>query len=196
MTMRRYVVCMIALLMLASVPASAQEVLWQDQFDQGLRNWDIVVGTWIAVNMDGRQVLTQRDESGGRLIVSATDFWDDYRVEADVLSETPTAGPHLVFRLQTTQQFYFARLRVDHQTAEVYVNRNGEYTRLAVVPFVSEVNRWYRLGVTVVGDSITVDVDGEVIIELTDSTLSSGKIGFRTVNTVARFADVVVSSVK
>lgn len=195
MTTLRMLTAVVALLML-TVAVGAQEVFWQDKFDQGMRYWDVSSGTWIVVNMDGRYVMTQREETGAQLILSATDSWEDYRVEVDVLSETVSAGPHLLFRVQSTQMYYFARIRVDHQTVEVYVNNNREFTRLAVVPFASESNTWYRLGVTAVGDAITVDVDGEVVIELNDSTIGSGKVGFRTVNTVARYADIVVLSVE
>ena len=58
----------------------------------------------------------------------------------------------------------------------------GTYTTLAVSPFSQgnvELDRWYELSFSVVGDVLTFSVDGQVEATVQDATLSWGTMGVR-----------------
>ena len=99
----------------------------------------------------------------------------DVTVTADI---TPLAGrSHLVSaRVQGTSRFYAAGFE---NGEAVIVRQDHGATVLAGVPFVAEAGRAYQLALTVVGDRLTLSIDGREVVTATDGTFRYGQAGLR-----------------
>lgn len=99
----------------------------------------------------------------------------DTKVTADL---TPLAGAsHLISaRVQGTSRFYAAGflngeaviLREDHGT-----------TVLARAPFAAKLGQRYKLELSVIGDKLTLSIDGRQVLTATDATYRYGMAGLR-----------------
>ena len=64
---------------------------------------------------------------------------------------------------------------------------------LASVPLPLAVNTSYRVDASIVGNRITVSLDGSPLIDVTDSRLTSGRVGLNSFGGRAAYQDVVVT---
>ena len=108
---------------------------------------------------------------------------------------TPLAGKsHLVAaRVQGTSRFYAAGF--EHGEAVILKQDHGT-TVLARAPFAVKPGEAHKLALTVVGDKLTLSVDGKELISATDSQFHYGQAGLRMASagrmTVARLEVVEV----
>jgi hypothetical protein len=113
-------------------------------------------------------------------------------VTADI---TPLAGKsHLVAaRVQGTCRFYAAGFE---NGEAVIVKHDHGTTVLARAPFPIKPGEAHKLALTVVGDKLTLGVDGEDVVSATDAQFRYGQAGLRMASagrmTVARLEVVEV----
>ena len=122
-------------------------------------------------------------EDGGLHVHTATDadawtgnaYLRDARVTAWL---TPLAGAsHLVSaRVQGTSRFYAAGFDAGEA---VIVKEDHGTTALARVPFSAELGREYRIEFGVIGDKLTLSVDGVELLTATDGAYRYGMAGVR-----------------
>ena len=128
--------------------------------------------------------------------------WKDYSVDTDlrIVAETAT----IYFRANQATNSYMWQLAVDgdHLDFKPHLRVNGGYTVLdqiaiptSLVP-TSALYQKHHLKISAVGSVITTWLDGTQIDQRTDTTYSSGGIGFRTtVSETAVFSNLKVVAI-
>jgi len=167
-----------------------EEVLYHTDFTGGADEWQTATGSW-TVRMEGD--TPAYGASGNALTHTGNPAWGDYIVEARVITHSPDANQGggaggIVFRYQDSGYFY--HFRMDHlirtneninvKTAQLYKWVGGTAVKIAEVPFEYAYDEWYDMKVVVRGDNIKAYIDGELMLEATDSSIAAGKVGLRT----------------
>jgi hypothetical protein len=180
-----------------NAPSLAGTVLFTDDFssEDSLADWTfidlerVLPGTqsvWVIQN--GRLVQDRTAEARNpsireTLAVTGATSWTDYTITAEVYDqENATFG--LVARRQG-DSFYRYRIIADtyeatpKQVLEKVVD--GVATPLVEIDAPGyEQRRWYTVSLRVVGSDIQALLDGNVVAEATDTTLTNGQAGLYT----------------
>lgn len=184
------------------VPRPAATVLFADTFDtpDSLAQWEFVDldmaevlahlpdqrSVWVIEDEQLKQDLTARARNPSiqeTLAITGSPAWTDYTITAKVYDrQNATFG--LVARRQG-DSFYRYRVIADKYEAtpkhvlEVVVD--GVAAPLVEVDIPGyEHYRWYTVALSVVGSTLRVTLDGDVIAEATDTTLTAGQAGLYT----------------
>jgi pectate lyase len=179
-----------ALLLTAVVTGPAHaETLFTDTFDDGNADgWSRNGGAWSIVT-DGTPAYRQTGTSGNARALAGTASWTDYTVQARVKS-TGTAG--VAARAQSTSQYY-TLVVTGAGTAQIQRVSGGTATTLATGTVTSSTS-WRTLALTVTGGTLTGRVDGTQVVQASDGTFGSGRIGLVTSSASATFDDVTVDT--
>jgi|GEM_PF-381547 len=126
--------------------------------------------------------------------------WTDYSFEADVTLLEAAAG--LVFRAQDADNLYMWQIntvRSSEPLLRPHIREDGGWSTLEPVSLQDVMGEnphdQHRVRIDVVGDRITTTIDGQQVHRVTDSTHSSGTIGFRQNGAEhARYDDVLVTA--
>ncbi len=89
---------------------------------------------------------------------------------------------------------YYVNLDPNLRVARVFSLNNGVFTVLASVPAALSHGVSYAVDTSVVGNRITVSVDGAELIDVTDSALASGRVGLNVFDGRAAYQDVAVTA--
>ena len=89
---------------------------------------------------------------------------------------------------------YYVNLDPNLRVARVFSLNNGVFTVLTSVPAALSHGVSYALDTSVVGNRITVSVDGAQLLDVTDSALASGKVGVNVFDGRAAYQDVQVTA--
>lgn len=118
--------------------------------------------------------------------------WLDYRFIAQLKSlDNDKIG--VIFRYQNNDNFYRFTMDSQRSIRKLIKNVNGIVTVLAEDYVAYEVNKEYTVQVEVNGDDIKVYIDNTLIFNVTDASISSGKIGlYSWANIGSMFDDVTV----
>ncbi len=150
----------------------------------------------------GRIVLEHIDKSE-RCLLTGEDFWRDYMIEADIRQLLPTSVPNaddehntigrsgIVFRCQTLRRYYFFCLE-GYDRIVLYRREDDCWVSLAHRFQPIDRSRYYMLKVEICGERIRCYMDSEVIFEVCDDEIKTGKCGFRT-NTLSRVGSIKVT---
>lgn len=175
-------------------------VLFSDDFESGAGAWQIDNGGTWSITSDGSSVYAQSEMSNTLRMASAgSTSWTDVMAQVRVkalsfggISTSNLAG--LCVRRQNVNNLYLVGIRSDgrvgirRRVAGSFNNLNASQAGLVTTGV------WYTLRVELVGATMAVYLDDSLVISESDSTHSSGSIGLCTVNTSARFDDVVVTT--
>ncbi|MFC2174396.1 LamG-like jellyroll fold domain-containing protein [archaeon] len=154
--------------------------------------WTVPVGTWAVSS----EKLTQSFTGGGwTKITAGSSSWDDYvfsvKVKPTTITETyPNVG--LMLRAQNSNTYYGIFHHQDDNTWRVYDYQDAAYIFTSSAMSLA-MNEWHELKAKVVGDNLKFYVDGVLVADLTDSTMSTGYIGLLTLYTAAEFDDIKVT---
>ena len=157
-----------------------------DDFDDGdIAGWTVRSGTWSSDMGE----LYQSNASGSRILIGSTELADlTYEGKVKIVNGTM---PYFIFRYTDDSNFSLMGLRSNSNIVRFGRFRDGSWTELATYSTPLSENVWYNLKVVLSGNTARVFFDCNQVIEHTDNLMNpSGKIGFRTYNTAARFDDV------
>lgn len=138
-------------------------------------------GTWYISG----ETYNQDDISGYKAAYAGNPDWTDYTFTADMItvnSANPAAGwmtNALAFRVSDGQNLYFVRLKTGGQL-ELRKKVGGANTVIASVPTGYSPFAWQTYKIVVVGESIKISINDELLIDISDSDHASGYIGVRT----------------
>jgi PKD repeat protein len=123
--------------------------------------------------------------------------WQDYTYKADIKLENKqmlgeNAGG-LVFRYNNKDNFYSVLLDSASDTVVVQKKQDGVVTDLASVSVAIDLYSTYNLKVNVQGNRIKVYLNDLILIDISDSTFVSGKIGFRSFRSNTAYDNVSVT---
>ncbi len=198
-----------------SAPSLAGTVLFTDDFssENSLDDWSfidleqVLPGTqsvWVLQNgrlLQDRTAEARNPSLRETLAVTGPTSWTDYTITAEVYDKENVAFG-LVARRQGNS-FYRYRIITDtydpDSSAEAMPKQvlekvvDGVATPLVKVDAPGyEQRRWYTVSLRVVGSDIQAMLDGNVVAEATDTTLTSGQAGLYTRAVGGIFFDDVV----
>ena len=196
---------------LAEAPVVARQLTFTDDFNNsetsGWRPLDEgqprVSSQW-SVNSNGvlqqtKNVFTGDEsratiEKPGTYFLTGNENWTNYEYSVRVKS-TDDDAIGVMFRYQGKDNYY--RFSMDKQRGyqRLIKKVNGRYTTLAENNQSYNVGQWYTLKVRAVGSSIQVFVDNNLVFNVTDSQIPSGKIALYNWGQQSAYYDDVKVSV-
>ena len=165
-----------------------QTLPFSDNF-ANLNNLTIIDGTW-TLNSKG----VQGSSTAEALAFEGNTGWTDYQITAPI---TITAGGEgsIVFRFKDSTDYYWAGLGPWGHQYSISKVVNGTYTEL-ISSGLQSANPagTYNLQVIVAGSNIELYVNGILVLTVTDTSLTSGAVGFRTFNSTIQVVSVNVTT--
>jgi len=138
---------------------------------------EVIDGRW---TIDAEHLYGAADGDGEALALTGSDDWADYSVDALVkLKEARRVG--LVFCYRGPQDYHLARWGTDSRgqgTRELLRIADGQKTVLATETFWCVRDRFERVNLSCHRGHITLNVDDRLVLEATDVSATSGRIGF------------------
>jgi hypothetical protein len=161
---------------------------WSDTFTN-LNNWTTQNGTWSVAS----NTLTGTS-SIDALIVAGNITWTDYTVTLIGMVNTISdqRNVDIVFRFTDTNNFYFAGIGGWGSQYEISKMLSGTPSQLVGYGTVSSIsiNTPYTIRVSAISNTITLYVNSNQVLQTTDSSFSSGEIGIRAYNDIAKVSSV------
>lgn len=158
--------------------------------------------SWIVRNdttaSGGRAIVQESvDDTSYRFPLCVYDGFVGADVSAEVkfktISGTVDQAAGLVLRY-TPENYYVARPNTLEDNINLFKTVNGKRIKLAEVATKTPAGEWHTLGFSVKGSHLTVTLDGEVVIEQDDTTITGpGKVGLWTkADSVTAFAELKI----
>ena len=169
--------------------AAQKPDLVKDDFSDGLAQWD-APPTW--------EVIQEKDLSGlkvqGLGFLKRGEKWDNYKVEFDIKVIKESAG--WVIRAKNSKSFYLFKLSSDKAKAVPknslirYIRSDDKYLSslkledapgaagVTSLPFKVKNKEYYKVTVTLRGNTITHSIDGTQVDTWSDDTFNHGRFGF------------------
>lgn len=175
-----------------TTPPPAQEI-----FETGnAGNWTPMAGSSFSVVTSGSSKVYRQSSLSGDAgsFVTGID-WTDQAIEADV---KPTAfdGTNrwvgLVVRRTDANNYYYLALRQSN-VLELKRIVNGTYITLIAKPVPVQLYRTYRLRLEAIGTLVRAYVDGTLVAETHDTSLTHGHAGVQMYKARADFDNVILS---
>jgi polygalacturonase/uncharacterized protein YjdB len=194
----------------ASCAVRVFSVMFHDEFEAGSGQWNLLPiagpnGAFSVIS-DGSQVLKYTAATVGGVIalvkdtawtgVTTGDYYVEARIKPQTNSTTGNKQLYLIARYQDSNNWYAAGLNVQSSTASTTVDiakmSNGSLARPAQVKRPISLDTWYTVRFELVGSSLSVYLDGELLRTVTDTAFTAGKIGLWTANKTFEIDDVRV----
>jgi hypothetical protein len=180
--------------------AGTAGVLFSDDFETGSDGWNFAgVGTSM-LTADGSQVFTLAETAGDQYVGAAGMLsWTNQTVEARVKVLSFTGGSSsdcaaICARLTDANHFYYFAIQSDGK-GKIKIQNNGNSSIGSSIDFGFQMNTWYTMKLSVVGNVLTAYINGTMVgATVTDSNLTMGAAGVMVQRTNAEFDDVVVRS--
>ncbi|KQO18474.1 immunoglobulin-like domain-containing protein [Paenibacillus sp. Leaf72] len=170
------------LLVAQEAAAVANEPLFTDDFQDGdLQGWTVNNSSIIKAAADPASASNQvlYVSAGDEAIASVNqDIGSDYVYEAKVKKVAAGAFPGILARYSDVNNFYMFQLGDNRFSLSKRVG--GTTTTLGEYPITINVNQWYTMRIIVEGSKMKAYVDDKLIFNVTDTSLTSGKAGFRS----------------
>ncbi|MEV4627843.1 family 16 glycoside hydrolase [Micromonospora sp. NPDC049523] len=179
------------------MPYAFADTLLSDTFEDGNSNgWSKSGGSWSVVT-DGSLAYRQSGQSSDARTLVGQPTWGDYGVQARV---KPTgfngANRHVgvVARAQSSSSYY-ALVVTSGGAVQLVKRAGGDPVALGTGSAAVPVGTWATLRLDAVGSSLRGYVNGNLVVQATDSGFSSGRAGLATSYASASFDDVEVATV-
>lgn len=147
-------------------------------------------GSW-SIATDGSKVAVQTSSTTNTYIVTnGTSSWSNYTYSAKVKVGSTSVRNGIVARYTNSNNYYFLIL----YNGNLLLNKkvSGSTTTIQQVPFTANTSTFYNLQLVVNGTSVQGYVNGTLMVQGTDMSLTNGVPGFYA-NGVAEFDDVSVT---
>jgi hypothetical protein len=89
--------------------------------------------------------------------------------------------------------FYYVALRSDGKVV-IAINNAGTSTLSGAISAGIVTGTWYTVKLTIVGSTLTAYINGAMVAQASDATLTNGGVGLIVDNANAEFDDVVVTA--
>jgi len=144
---------------------------------------------------NGSSFYRQSSVDGGASSLRGGTDWTNQAIQAEV---TPTAfnGADRWFgvgvRYVDANNQYYLTLRTTN-VVEIRRNLNGQFVTLASAPLTVTAGKTYRLRLEAIGSRLRAFVDGALVAEATDKSLTHGQAALMMYKTAADYDNVVVT---
>jgi poly(beta-D-mannuronate) lyase len=147
-------------------------------------------GTW-SIATDGSKVATQTSSTSNTYIMTnGTSTWTNYTYSAKVKVGTTSVRNGIVARYTNSNNYYFLVLYNGNLVLSKKVS--GSTSTIQQVAFTANTSTFYNLQLEVNGTSVKGYVNGALLVQGTDSSLTNGVPGFYA-NGVVEYDDVSVT---
>src|SRR5579883_2719393 len=177
---------------------AASSTLFTDNFESDALgtfplNWTLVSGSW-SVQLDGSQVLEQTNTSTSSesRVLAGSAGWTDYVFQADVRpgANAPALGLQIIARLKDSNNYYSFGLYSNTWYLKKRVA--GNQTTITQGNF-TYTSQFYTFTFSLQGSTISAAINGTTVTTVTDTSLSSGMIGFST-KAMSEIDNVIVTT--
>lgn len=172
--------------------------LFSDDFEDGNSvGWLTTLGVSWPVTIDNASLVYKEGSLTGESLTTAGNLaWNNYSFQSRVKltgEGASSSGASLIFRYQDSDNMY--ALQLNKSTGQILLRKKlaGIWSTLGSVSQTFNLNQWYMAKIFVNGGSITAYLDDEEKIQLTDSSLDNGKVGYHTTDASAWFDDASVT---
>ena len=169
--------------------------LFSDNFESGnTSKWTLLSGSWSVVT-DGSKVMRQATLTDNARAQTNSSTWTNQRVSARVKPTSFNGSDRFVAvlaRVQNATNYYYATLRSSGKI-ELKKLVNGSSTTIASKSFTISSGTWYTVRLEVIGNALSLYVNGTLQLSGTDSQFASGRAGLATFFASAVFDDVLVN---
>ena len=156
--------------------------------------WNFTLGSWSSTHPNGQTRFVQQGTTGdGRAITRIPANDQTVQVAATATNFAGGSGSSwfgVVARYVDSNNFYYVTVRNDN-TISLRKLVNGTIQVLDTAPFTVSAGTTYTLRLEAIGSSLRAYVNGNVVLEASDSSHASGKYGLATYKTAATFDDFV-----
>jgi hypothetical protein len=155
--------------------------------------WNFPLGSWSPTYLNGHR-LVQQDTAGDARAITRIAA-DDQVVQVAATANSFAAGTGsrwfgVVARYVDANNFYYVTVRRDN-TLSLRKLVNGTVQILDTAPLTVSAGTTYTLRLEAIGASLRAYVNGNVVLEATDSSHASGRYGLATYRTAATFDDFI-----
>lgn len=169
----------------------------QEDFQDNVANgWlSTPSSAWSIVAGSTSRVYRQSSTAAESISVRSNADWTNQSIDA-YIRPTAVSGSDRWFGLFARQSdannYYYVTVRTSN-VVQIKKMVNGAFTTLASVPFNVTLNRTYNLRFEAIGTWLRVYVDGTLVTQARDSSLTHGLAGLRTYRVAADFDNIVIS---
>lgn len=169
---------------------------WGLKFDfeseKQLKDWEVVTGEW-SIKEGALVIKNVEPHPGwdhGAGLIYGDPKWKDYVLKVKMKVIEALAGPGKpaglaapgpIVRYQDDNNWYYIECFLNRVIFRPHVGGvDRGWVKTAPVPeapFPDKKDKWWELRVEVKGDEISVDVDGERVLEITYPDIKNGRIG-------------------
>ncbi len=151
--------------------------------------WSNVTGTGGHILLeDGSYAFEHQVQTNSTMLAIINNGqWHDFKLQADVqlMGTTGNYLGGLVFRYLDQNNYYSLRLNSTGNAANPYAVdllkvASGQAQVLQTAPFAWIPGEWYTMQIEAKDDQLNGYINGEKLLEVTDSHVMQGAIGFRT----------------
>ena len=183
----------------ATVSVATSSVLFSDNFTAGAGNWTVTsgYGDYYLANVNGNnRLMVYNDGFDVSRIVAGQSSWTNYSYQATLeIDAISTGSASLLARVQDTTHLYFFGYNVALGEWMIAMRNGPTVTILATsAAFNLQADQDYTVRADLSGNSLKLYVSGVLQVSTTDSTYTSGKIGFSATSALALLDDVVVTT--
>jgi hypothetical protein len=166
-------------------------ILFRDDFNN-LSNWTIINGVWTVSG----GVLQGVAPNQNCLIWAGNTAWTNYQLSTNASKLNSGNVIGIVVRYTNTDNFYWMGLGCWGHKYSISKMVDGVGTELASSGSIStvEVGRWYMISAVVVDNTLQFFVDGVKVLEVQDTSLSNGAVGFITYNGTMQARHLLIQS--
>ncbi len=160
-------------------------------------------GWWSLREVDSERFICQSktDEASYAhpIIIAGDELWADYNLRVRFAPQSPEHQSGVVFRYQNDLCYYF--FGVEHNKVILKMVQHAVGFHKPYEKILSQAQYDWQPGdfltadILVKGSRIRAQLNGDIMLEATDSTYSKGKIGL-TANVPTRFAAVKITTTK
>jgi hypothetical protein len=169
----------------------------QETFAGNDSRWTTSGGQWAIAQGASSRVYRQSDTNNAAVstAVLASAYWTNQSVQAEIRPSSFNGNDRwfgLATRYRNATNYYYVTLR---SSGSVQVKRmlNGVFSTLASAPLTVTANRTYRVRLDSTGTNHRVYVDGELMLDVDDAGIASGRTALMAVKTAADFDNVVAT---
>lgn len=150
--------------------------------------WTTVSGTWSVENLN--TYVYKSASISDAITYTGNSSWTNYFVSAKVKITDDNTVAGVLGRYTSGGDYYMLRLNKSTSKVELYKKVDATFTLLGSKTFTIINETWNYLKLVMNGSTLQGYVNGQLYMDITDSTIGSGRIGLRTVNGMAQFDEV------
>lgn len=178
------------------VPVKAATLFYDDFNDGNANGWtpQANYNDWSVVLDNGNYVYFSSSTNEGRTS-AGNQSWTDYSVQAKVKVENFNGSnrAYVSGRYQNGNNYYAASLTGGNKL-ELIKKVGGTTSTLVSKNYTLSTGTWYTVKLEMQGSTLKMYVNGNLELQATDSSLSSGGIGLVARGTVTKYDDVLVTT--